>query len=362
MKHICCFICSLASGGAERQMVELVALLLDQGYNVTLTTFSDVADFYQYDKRATRVRIAPGKSKYVKLFSIFSYFLKTNVDCVISYGQRENLFALPAMIFRRSVNVICGEEGFTVEKPSLTERVLFKFLYRRANYIVPNSFSQNAYIVSKAKALGDKVKTIINYTDTDRYKSSSYASNPTPRIGILGRYDPIKNGVMLLDAIREVKARRGATFRVEWYGNSTFMGQVNTHYADLCDLVEKYGLSDVVSLNDNVRNVSELLCQFDAVCLPSISEGFSNSIAEAICCARPMLVSDVSDNPIMVHHNENGLLFNPYDKEDIANAFIKFLKMSHSERLHMSQKSREIAESLFDAESFVKSYVTLIEN
>ena len=40
---------------------------------------------------------------------------------------------------------------------------------------------------------------------------------------------------------------------------------------------------------------------------------------------------------------------------------IKNLKLNKEQRLQMAKKSREIAESLFDAEKFVNAYITLIE-
>jgi glycosyltransferase involved in cell wall biosynthesis len=95
--------------------------------------------------------------------------------------------------------------------------------------------------------------------------------------------------------------------------------------------------------------------------LPSLFEGFSNSIAEGICCGKPMLVSDVSDNRIMVHDHENGFLFDPNDVDSIVDAFIRFFSLDTSEMTMMGHKSREIAESLFDKEAFIESYINLIE-
>lgn len=75
-----------------------------------------------------------------------------------------------------------------------------------------------------------------------------------------------------------------------------------------------------------------------------------------------MLVSDVSDNSLMVHDGENGFLFSPNNEDSIFEALKKFLELSSEERIEMGVKSRELANELFNAERFVNSYINLVEN
>ena len=97
------------------------------------------------------------------------------------------------------------------------------------------------------------------------------------------------------------------------------------------------------------------------MCLPSLHEGFSNSISEYICCGRPVICSDVSDNSVMVHDGENGFLFDPLNVESIMEAFVRYFDISFEQRDKMGVRSREIAESLFDKDKFIESYIKLIE-
>lgn len=99
---------------------------------------------------------------------------------------------------------------------------------------------------------------------------------------------------------------------------------------------------------------------FDAICLPSFFEGFSNTISEAICCGHPVICSDVSDNSLMVKEGENGLLFDPKNIESMSQAIISFYNLPYEKVIEMSANSRRIAEALFDKEKFVNSYVRII--
>ena len=136
----------------------------------------------------------------------------------------------------------------------------------------------------------------------------------------------------------------------------------NPDYLRFCELIEKYRLSDRIFAHDNTQNVAKEIEKYDVLCLPSLFEGFSNSLSEYICCGRPVLASDVSDNSLMVKDGDNGFLFDPENVDSIAAAFSKFFVLSKEEKARMGIRSREIAESLFKKERFIDSYISLIES
>ena len=106
------------------------------------------------------------------------------------------------------------------------------------------------------------------------------------------------------------------------------------------------------------NNVLELLNSADVVCLPSLYEGFSNALAEAISIGKPVLASDVCDNPTFVRDGWNGFLFNPNSIEDMASAFKKFFgSLNRYEQFCIN--SRNLALELFDRDKFIDSYIKL---
>ena len=118
----------------------------------------------------------------------------------------------------------------------------------------------------------------------------------------------------------------------------------------------------MLKVKEAVSNVADYMNQFHAMCLPSLYEGFSNSISEYICCGKGVLCSDVSDNHIMVHDGVNGFLFAPTDVNSMCDAFCKFFQLTQKQIIEMGVNSRQIAETLFDKDNFINSYVRLIED
>ncbi|MBO4918311.1 MAG: glycosyltransferase [Bacteroidales bacterium] len=360
MKSIICFTESLGGGGAEHQMVLLAQFLLEEGYDVSIVTYADVSDHYDISPSINRKRLAKGKSRFIKFISVFFFFLTIDADCVISYRKMCNVRLLIPLLFRsKKIKVICSERNTTFGKPDFTMRLLIHYLYNRSDYIVSNSFSQMRFILHERPNLGPKLVTIHNYTDLQHYVPVHHPStNESMNFVIFARFSSQKNPLLFIEAMARLKDRTKIKFQVHWYGSK----EDDPYYQIVKKSAEDLCVTDVFFMHPAVKDPFVLMSHFHAACLPSIYEGFSNSIAEAICCGMPMLVSDVADNSIMVRDGVNGFLFDPNDIDSICNSFINFINLSDSERSQFSVNSRSIAEELFDKRVFITRYIKLIES
>ena len=360
-KKITLFIASLSSGGAEHQMTFLANFLSEKGCDVELVTYSDVEDCYSVSVKVSRIHLSPNKAVWKKLLSVFCYYQKTKSDCVISFGTRDNCFTLFSLLFRPSVKCIASERCAFWGKKKWHQLMNYYILYRRAAVIVTNSHAQRKDIMAAYPRYKDKLITITNYTDTSIYKVLPSPNNAPIQIGIFCRYMPQKNYVAFAKAVKILKEKSKIPFHITWYGNKKLGNKANTYYEHFCSLVKEYGIEDVLTLNDHTSKVSELLPTFDALSLPSLIEGFSNSISEYICCGKPVLCSDVADNSLMVEDGVNGFLFDPHQAEHIADAYLRFFCLPQEKRAQMGINSRKKAEELFDKDRFVDSYIRLLQ-
>lgn len=359
-KSLTFLIGGLSSGGAEHQLSILCNLLADD-YDISIVTWVDFEDHYKLDKRINRVHIAPHKNRYIKTLKVMRYILCCKSDVVISYSNKAGVYALIPLLFRRNIKAIASERNYKDKEGTFTELLLYRLLYYRADYIVPNSFAQGKYIAEKTK-FGNKVKPITNYTDVSQYSFSPIHENKPIRIGIFGRYAQQKNYIRFAQAIAIVKEKTSIPFEVDWYGKKYVFNDVSKNYREFQSKIDELSLTDIIHLHDHISNVAERMKEFDAICLMSIREGFSNVISEAICSARPVLAGDVSDNSIMVHDGVNGFLVNPMDIDSMAAGIIKFLNLPFEKKKEMGKESRRIAEQLFNADEFRNKYIALIEN
>ncbi len=363
-KRIVCFTESMAGGGAEHQMALLANFLDERGYKVSLITYTDVPDHYPINNTIYREVLGKGKGKIGKVFSIFSFFIKIKTDCVITFRQSCNTRCLFPLLFRPKINVIAGERNTTKGAPDKYEKVLFGFLYRRANWIVANSFTQRDYLHNLKPQWKSKTLTIINFTELNLFVSDESVYNEIGpiKIGVFARFSRQKNFENFASMLRLLKQKTDKEFKVTWYGQTLSVnGTHNEDFLRAQKLVQENEIEDVIELKQAVKDVSSLITNFHAICLPSLYEGFSNSVAEGICAGRPMLVSNVSDNKRMVKNGYNGFLFDPENVNDMCKAFISFFNLDMPSMAQLGRNSREMAEELFKKDEFVNSYVRLIE-
>ena len=91
------------------------------------------------------------------------------------------------------------------------------------------------------------------------------------------------------------------------------------------------------------NKVVQFLQQADIFCLPSLNEGMSNSLLEAMACGLPVIVTDVGGTQELL--NGNGIIVEKKSVKQLREAILFF--QNNPEYLEIyGKKSREIAENM----------------
>lgn len=121
-------------------------------------------------------------------------------------------------------------------------------------------------------------------------------------------------------------------------------------------LARSLGLGDRALFLGRRRDVLDLVRHFDVCVLashPEYGEGLSNSIAEYMGLAKPVVATDVGGNPELVKHGETGLLCKGGDPEDMAGSILTLLR-DEDLRREMGRKGREFFEANLTLEKMVR--------
>src|SRR6266704_2144656 len=113
--------------------------------------------------------------------------------------------------------------------------------------------------------------------------------------------------------------------------------------ADLREQAERLNLGDRVSFLGFVRDADLLALRrsSDVFVIPSEAELQSLSTMEAVACGLPVVTANSYALPELVHHGENGYLFQPGNSDEMAR-YIDKLLADPALRTQMGQKSLEI--------------------
>lgn len=357
MKRILLITENLGSGGAERQICGLTAMLTKAGYPCRLVTYVE-NQFYESYLRQHKVDYELVRElwdKKTRVLRTARYVRQFKADVVISYLPSVNrTLCLAKSLFK--AKLIVSERNNNI---SISWNDWIKFnLYRMADVIVPNSHSQGKFICQHFPFLQKKVNPIINFVDVDRFTpDNSPMYNKTLRIVTVARYTQQKNVLAYLQMVRKVK-EKGLQVHFDWYGdkkhNSAYYAQVEREYRHL-DIV------DYLTLHDPNPHIEEEYRKADVFCLPSLYEGYPNVVAEAMSCGLPVICSNRYENPYIVQESVNGFLFNPERMEDMVDAIRKIYALSFEERQQMGQRNRLLCMERNTEEAFLNAYIKLIE-
>jgi len=86
------------------------------------------------------------------------------------------------------------------------------------------------------------------------------------------------------------------------------------------------GVRDRVLFLGSRPDTIALMAAFDVFVLPSVVEGMSNALLEAMAVGRPVVATDVGGNPEVVVDGETGLIVPPNDPHQLAASIQKLLE------------------------------------
>ena len=111
-------------------------------------------------------------------------------------------------------------------------------------------------------------------------------------------------------------------------------------------------------------DIPRVLQEVNISALPSLSEGFSNSLLEAMVARLPVVATNVGGNPEIVTDGKTGILVPARDPAALANAMIQILE-SPSLARQFGEAGRERVAKNFSIESTVRKtedlYLEMLE-
>ena len=350
---ILCFIENLEAGGAQRQLIALATMLQRNGFKpVVVTYYHD--NFYapQLSSRGIHHIELPEQSKAGRIASFWKVLGSEKPEAVFSYSESASM-VLCALRAARRFRLIVSERN-TTQKASAMDRLRFQ-LYRLADHVVSNSTSQAEFIKRNASFLATKTVVINNYLDTDHFKPGHPSTTTERRMLVLARIAPQKNTKRFIQAIKGVKDD-GYRLTIDWYGQP-----FEPYHTECLEMAKELGVDDMLHIHPAVSKVEELYSRYDALCLPSLFEGFPNVVGEAMSSALPVVCGDVCDNRLIVGEENGNILFDPCDTDDMKAKIEQFCHLDNEQLKNIGEANRKRAVRIFDPGKYESQYLKLLQ-
>jgi len=173
---------------------------------------------------------------------------------------------------------------------------------------------------------------------------------PRPRVIFLGRLHPQKNLVVLLQAWQRVRERVPAAHLL-------LVGD-GPQRQELEELAATLRVQRSVHFLGAQRDPLPYLQAADLFVLPSISEGMSNSLLEAMACGVPCVVSAAGGNVDLVRDGQAGLMADAQRAADVADQLVRMLE-DPTLRQRCGRRARQIVCEEYSIRSIVDRYEAL---
>lgn len=269
--------------------------------------------------------------------------------------------AIPAARLAGVPVAIHSEHGYipsTAAGLLLRQRVVRRAAYAMADAVFCVSEELRDYHAKQAWLTPEKISILHNGVDTARYspqpelRRSARQRLALPEsalvVGIVSRLVPIKDHATLFRAAARL-ADRKMDVRVLVAGAGPEQQRLQTQVHATPSLAGR------VAFLGASENVPEIINAMDIFVLPSLSEGMSNTILEAMGCALPVIATRVGGNPELVQEGRSGLLFAPGDDAQLA-AQIELLGASYELRRDYGAAGRRRVLEEFSLEKMLAGY------
>ncbi len=312
-------IYSLGTGGLENGLVNIINHMPDERYRHAIICLTEAGEFA---KRIARpgVPLISLHSEAGHSFRLYWKLWKVLKTLNPTIVHTRNLAALEAQIpawFLSGASTVHGEHGrdvFDIEGKNRKYNLLRKAVSLFVDRYVAVSRDLQYWLLKTVGVAQDKVIQIYNGVDQDLFRPkdgvtpdiapAGFLSEKPFVIGTVGRLAAVKDQATLISAFKGLLDQNPGNrrdFRLIIAGEGPMRRQLE-------ELILRWGLAEYVWMAGERNDISELLRLFDVFVLPSLGEGISNTLLEAMATGLPVIATDVGGNPELVEDGVNGRL------------------------------------------------------
>ena len=331
-------IWALGTGGAETMLVDIVnAQVVTEDVSVSVVNNLVVDDLLQRIDRRCCVRLF-GRKKgskclipWIKL-NLFLFKFKPDVIHFHLEGMRKMVFHPAPKVF-----TIHNIHTSGVEYPYYDS--LYAISVGVKNYTCQQGYG--ATIVWNGIQTKSIKRKVVEWYHGDNFC----------KIVCVGRlYTAHKGQDLLVQALGQLKEQGVKNYHLDIIGDGESRGQLEAMISGL--RLKEY----VTLLGQRDRSfIYEHLCDYDLFVLPSRSEGFGLSVAEAMCAKVPVLVCDLEGAMNVIDGGRLGMSFKTEDSISLANQIAGFLKNGTDEQ--QVEDACAFADEHFDISQTAKKYI-----
>ena len=354
------------TGGLENGIVNLINHMPEDRYRHAVVALTEVTEFRHRIRRpdvefvSLRKPAGQGLWQYPRWYRLFR---QMQPDIVHTRNLAALECQLPAWAARVPVR-IHGEHGRDVgdlDGSNKTYQRVRRFYKPYVHHYLALSRDLADYLIQRVGVPSERITQVYNGVDTDTFWPSPTGPqvidgcpfDPSRHwiVGTVGRMQAVKDQVMLarafVHAIELAPALR-ERLRLVMVGDGPLRAQVMS-------VLHAAGLTELAWLPGERSDVAAIMRGLHAFALPSLAEGISNTILEAMASGLPVIATDVGGNADLVVKGQTGDIVAAADPLAMAQR-IMYLAQAPDRARVMGAAGRQRVEASFSMQAMVQNY------
>lgn len=359
----------LAVGGLENGLVNIINRTPQYRHAVVcLTDYTDFHRRIRHDAVSLHALHKREGHDLGMLLRLWRLLRTLRPDIVHSRNLAALEAQLPAVLagVRGRVHGEHGRDVHDLDGSRRSHRWLRRAFRPLVQRYVPLSRELEHYLREDIAVPDAKIVQIYNGVDAGRFHpAAGERLSPLPPgfappgavvIGTVGRLAAVKDQLTLVRAFVELLAQtpqRRDTARLVIVGDGELRRAAE-------DILQQAGVAEFAWLPGARDDVPELMRALDVFVLPSLAEGISNTILEAMASGLPVIATRVGGNAELVAEDETGTLVPAAAPKALAEAIARYADDAALRERH-GRAGRARVEREFSIEAMVASYVQIYE-
>ncbi|MFL6566463.1 MAG: glycosyltransferase [Burkholderiales bacterium] len=361
-------ITRLPVGGAEKVLVDVVRRLDPARYESLVCCIQAKGELAaELEKSGVRVlclnRMQSKRFDWRAVRDLTRLLRAERVALLHSHLYHANLYGRIAALLARVPAVATVHNVYTRSK--IHRRLLNRLLAHATARVIAVSDEIRGDLIAQDRIDARKVVVIHNGIDVRRVESTLTHAQARARLGIgenelalgcVARLEQQKGHRFLLEACAALRqdAEVGPRLRLLVVGDGRLRGDLETRAGAL-------GLASSASFLGTRQDVPDILRALDIYVMPSLWEGLSIAMLEAMAAGLPIVISDVSGAAQALGDNEHGVRVPPGDAAALAGA-LRSLAGDPGRRRALAMSARQRVQERFSIDAMMSQLTSIYDD
>jgi glycosyltransferase involved in cell wall biosynthesis len=159
-------------------------------------------------------------------------------------------------------------------------------------------------------------------------------------VGFIGRVTLQKDPINFIKSIA-IAHKQNATIKALFVGEGDLKDEAMNY-------IKENSLEDIIKTSDFRNDIPDLLNAIDVFCLPSLWEGLSIALLEAMAMEKALIVTPTDGTKEVISDKQNGLIVKYSDPENLAQQYITYIK-DDTLKERCEKEAKRLIEERFDS-------------